>query len=51
MIGIISFRPGDYNRDEIEKSIQETLDELRAEYARLGTPKNKLSEKNRRAWK
>jgi len=48
---IMPIMPPDYKRDEIEKSIQETLDELRAEYARLGTPKNKLSEKNRRAWK
>ena len=48
---IIPIMPPDYKRDEIEKSIQETLDELRAEYARLSIPKNKLSEKNRRNWK
>ena len=48
---IIPIMPPDYKRDEIEKSIQETLDELRAEYARLSIPKNKLSDKNKRAWK
>ena len=48
---IIPIMPPDYKRDEIEKSIQETLDELRAEYARLSIPKNKLSDKNRRDWK
>ena len=48
---IIPIMPPDYTRDEIEKSIQKTLDELRAEYARLSIPKNKLSEKNRRTWK
>ena len=48
---VIAIMPPDYKRDEIEKSIQETLDELRAEYARLSIPKNKLSDKNKRAWK
>ena len=48
---IIPIMPPDYKRDEIETSIQETLDELRAEYARLSIPKNKLSDKNKRAWK
>ena len=44
------FMPPDYKL-KIEFSIQETLDKLRAEYARLGIPKNKLSDKNRRDWK
>ena len=44
------FMPPDYKL-KIEWSIQETLDELRAEYARLSIPKNKLSDKNKRAWK
>tara|TARA_B100000508_G_scaffold104793_1_gene83043 strand:- start:196 stop:468 length:273 start_codon:yes stop_codon:yes gene_type:complete len=48
---IIPIMPPDYKRDEIETSIQDTLDKLRAEYARLSIPKNKLSEKNRRNWK
>ena len=48
---IIAIMPPDYKRDVIETSIQETLDELRAEYARLSISKNKLSEKNKRAWK
>ena len=48
---IMPIMPPDYKRDEIEKSIQETLDELRAEYAGLSIPKNKLSDKNKRAWK
>ena len=48
---IMPIMPPDYKRDEIETSIQETLDELRAEYARLSIPKNKLSDKNKRAWK
>ena len=48
---IMPIMPPDYKRDEIETSIQNTLDELRAEYARLSIPKNKLSEKNRRNWK
>ena len=48
---IIAIMPPDYKRDEIEKSIQETLDELHAEYARISIPKNKFSEKNRRNWK
>ena len=41
------FMPPDYKR-KIELDIQQTLDVLRAEYARLSIPKNKLSEKNRR---
>ena len=48
---IMPIMPPDYKRDEIETSIQNTLDELRAEYARLSIPKNKLSDKNKRAWK
>ena len=48
---IMPIMPPDYKRDEIETSIQNTLDKLRAEYARLSIPKNKLSEKNRRNWK
>ena len=48
---IMPIMPPDYKRDEIETSIQNTLDELRAEYARLSIPKNKLSDKNRRDWK
>ena len=48
---IIPIMPPDYKRDEIETSIQDTLDKLRAEYARLSIPKNKLSDKNRRDWK
>ena len=48
---IMPIMPPDYKRDEIETSIQNTLDELRAEYAGLSIPKNKLSEKNRRNWK
>ena len=48
---VIAIMPPDYKRDVIETSIQETLDELRAEYARLSIPKNKLSDKNKRAWK
>ena len=48
---IMPIMPPDYKCDEIEKSIQKTLDELRAEYARLSIPKNKLSDKNKRAWK
>ena len=48
---IMPIMPPDYKRDEIETSIQDTLDKLRAEYARLSIPKNKLSEKNRRNWK
>jgi hypothetical protein len=43
--------PPDYKRDEIETSIQDTLDKLRTEYARLSIPKNKLSDQNKRAWK
>ena len=42
------FMPPDYKL-KIETSIQETLDELRAEYAGLSISKNKLSEKNKRA--
>ena len=48
---IMPIMPPDYKRDVIETSIQETLDELRAEYAGLSIPKNKLSDKNKRAWK
>ena len=48
---IMPIMPPDYKRDEIETSIQKTLDELRAEYAGLSIPKNKLSDKNKRAWK
>jgi len=48
---IMPIMPPDYKRDEIETSIQDTLDKLRAEYARLSIPKNKLSDKNKRAWK
>ena len=48
---IMPIMPPDYKRDEIETSIQDTLDKLRTEYARLSIPKNKLSEKNRRNWK
>ena len=48
---IMPIMPPDYKRDEIETSIQDTLDTLRAEYARLSIPKNKLSDKNKRAWK
>ena len=48
---IIPIMPPDYKRDVIETSIQENLDELRAEYAGLSVPKNKLSDKNKRAWK
>ena len=44
------FMPPDY-KHKIEASIQETLDKLRAEYARLGISKNKLSDKTKRAWK
>ena len=48
---IMPIMPPDYKRDEIETSIQDTLDKLRAEYAGLSIPKNKLSDKNKRAWK
>jgi hypothetical protein len=48
---IMPIMPPDYKRDEIETSIQDTLDKLRAEYARLSIPKNKLSDKNKNAWK
>ena len=48
---IMPIMPPDYKRDEIETSIQDTLDKLRTEYARLSIPKNKLSDKNKRAWK
>ena len=47
---IMPIMPPDYKL-KIEWSIQETLDELRAEYARLSIPKNKLSDQNKRAWK
>ena len=48
---IMPIMPPDYKRDEIETSIQDTLDKLRAEYARLSIPKNKLSDQNKRTWK
>ena len=48
---IMPIMPPNYKRDEIETSIQDTLDKLRTEYARLSIPKNKLSDKNKRAWK
>ena len=48
---IMPIMPPDYKRDEIETSIQDTLDKLRTEYARLSIPKNKLSDQNKRAWK
>ena len=48
---IMPIMPPDYKRDEIETSIRNTLDELRAEYAGLSIPKNKLSDQNKRAWK
>ena len=44
------FMPPDYKR-KIELDIQQTLDGLRAEYARLGISKNKLSDQSKRAWK